>query len=89
VLIPLEILTILGPPLLDLQIPAFNLVLPISLAYIVFLDHPQNFWEDPSSSLHHRCHEVAIHILLGLAINNIYTKNKNKSKKTMVSKNLD
>jgi hypothetical protein len=58
------------PQLLDLQIPAFHLVLHVSLACKVF-------W-----IIHKTIRfvgELAVHLLLGLAINKIYTKRKIKT----------
>jgi hypothetical protein len=69
---------ILRPPLLDLQILAFKLVLHVFLACKVFLDHPQNFrvcWRGSRPS------PVRVS-----KKQNIYkNKNKNKYKKTRVS----
>jgi hypothetical protein len=78
VAILLKTTTILQPPRLDPQIPDFYLVLHVSLAYKVFLDHPQNFWVGWRGS-----HPPPVGVSNK---QNIYkNKYKNNSKKTRVS----
>ena len=55
------------PLLSGLLVPISLLVLHVSFAGKVFLDHPQNFWF---------VGEVAVHLLLGVSESRIYTRSK-------------